>query len=168
MLRTNLKLVAVVLVMFACQPVIGAQENSKSNQLTDLGRAIAFAVQLEIHANRLENRSDVCVGFSNKLEVSAKAILAELKHEKLKVHSDEWCNQGPRGLSVSVVSPVREPEPGTYEIRVELGDDWPISKRGAHFGTLLRNGTYTVNCREGLEPKLVRYQEADLTSPSSD
>lgn len=158
MRRTNLKLVAVVMVMFACQPVIGAQENSKSNQLTNLGRAIAFAVQLEIHANRLERRTDVCVGLSDKVEVSTKAILAELKHEKLEVRSEEWCNRGPRGLSVSVVSPAREQEPGTYEIRVELDDYWPISQRGAHFGTLLRSGTYTVNCREGAKPKLIRYQ----------
>jgi hypothetical protein len=156
--RTNLKLVAVVLVMFTCQPVIGAQENSKSNQLTNLGRATAFAVQLEIRANRLENRTDVCVGLSEKLGVSEQAILAELSREKLKVRSDHWCNQEPRGLSVSVISVVRKSDSSTYEVRVELGDYWPISQRGAHFGTLLRSGTYTVNCREGAEPMLIRYQ----------
>jgi len=162
MRRTIIKLAAAVLMIFACQQDIAAQDDPRSGQLKNLDRVIAFVVQLEIHSNRLENRTDVCVGFGNRLVVDERAILSELRREKLRVRSDEWCDQGPRGLSVSIMSPATESEPGTYELRVELGDNWPISRRGAHFATLLRRGTYTVKYEESVEPELVRYQEAPL------
>jgi len=167
MRRIIIELAIGTLMIFVCGQVIGAQENSNSDQLENLDRAIVFAVQMEIHANRLENRTDVCVGFGNGLVVDEKAILFELKQEKLKVRSDDWCNRGPRGLSISVISSARESEPGTYEIRIELGDNWPISQHGAHFGTLLHSGTYSVKCGNGAEPELVRYQETALPSSIS-
>jgi hypothetical protein len=162
MRRTIIKLAAAALMISACPQVIGAQENSTSGLSRSLDRAIAFAIRLEIHANRLENRAEVCVGFGNGLAVDEKAILSELKHEKLQVHSNEWCNRGVRGLTVSLIPPVKESEPGTYELTIEVGDLRPIRERGEHFGTLVRRGTYTVKCRDGVEPELVRFQETAL------
>jgi hypothetical protein len=166
MRRTIISAILVALMFFTCQRVIGAQDNSRSGQLKNLDRVIAFVVQLEIHANRLENRTDVCVGFGNGLVVDEKAILSELKQEKLKVHSNEWCNQRVRGLKVSVIPPIKESEQETYELMVEVGDLRPIRERGEHFGTLLRRGTYTVKCKDGAEPEFARYQETALAGYS--
>lgn|GEM_PF-6109720 len=109
----------------------------------------------------------MCVGFGNGLKVDERAILSELNLDKRKVHPNEWCNRGPHGLVIDIISPVTESEPGAYDLIVEVGDNRPILQRGEHFGTLLRRGTYTIKCREGAEPELVRYQEAELTGPSA-
>ena len=63
---------------------------------------------------------------------------------------------------MSLIPPVKESEPGTYELTIEVGDLRPIRERGEHFGTLVRRGTYTVKCRDGVEPELVRFQETAL------
>ncbi|HXO00242.1 MAG TPA: hypothetical protein VN881_14290 [Candidatus Acidoferrales bacterium] len=159
MRRRIINLFVAALMIFVCQQVGGAQKNSNSGQSKNLDRVIAFVVQLEIHANRLENRTDVCVGFGNGLIVDEKAIIAELKQERLRVHSIDWCNQRVLGLTVSLIPAIKEPEPGTYEVIIVLGDLRPIRDLGEDLGTLLRRGTYTVKYKDGAEPELVRYQE---------
>jgi hypothetical protein len=139
--------------------ILREKESSTASQLSNLGRAAAFAIRLEIHANRLENRTDVCVGFGHGLAVDEKAVLTELKREKVKVHSNDWCNQGLRGLAISIISPANESSPDTYEVVVEVGDLRQMWRGGEHFATLLRRGTYSVKCKNGVEPELVRYQE---------
>jgi hypothetical protein len=163
MRRTIIKLAVTALMIFAYQQVTDSQENSKSGQLKNLDRVVAFVVQLEIHANRLENRTDVCLGFGNGLEVDEKVVLSELKQDRLKIRSVEWCNQRVRGLTVSIIPPIKESEPGIFEVEVVLGDLRPIRELGEHFGTLLRRGTYTVKYKDGAEPELFRYQETALS-----
>lgn len=142
--------------MVTCQPAAWAKESS--SQISNLDRAVAFAIDLEAHANRLEGRPDLCVGFGHGLKkLDEKGILTELKRLKLKVHTNDWCNQDPRGLVITVIAPVSESVPGTYELVIELGDLRPIRQHGEHFGTLLRRGTYSVKSKD--EPDLVRYQK---------
>lgn len=162
MRRTIIKLAVTALMIFAYQQVTDSQESSKSGQ-KNLDRVIAFVVQLEIHANRLESRTDVCVGFGSGLVVDEKAILSELKQDRVKIRSIEWCNQRVRGLTVSITPPIKESEPGIFELEVVLGDLRPIRELGEHFGTLLHRGTYTVKYKDGAEPELFRYQETALS-----
>src|ERR1700732_3694053 len=103
MRRRIINLFVAALMIFVCQQVGGAQKNSNSGQSKNLDRVVAFVVQLEIHANRLENRTDVCLGFGNGLEVDEKVVLSELKQDRLKIRSVEWCNQRVRGLTVSII-----------------------------------------------------------------
>lgn len=147
--------IVAVLAMVTCRPAAWAKKSS--SQLSNLDRAVAFAIDLEAHANRLEDRPDLCVGFGHGLKVDEKGILTELKRLKLKVHNNDWCNQGPRGLVIAVIAPASESVPGDYELMIELGDLRPIRQHGQHFGTLLRRGTYSVKSKG--EPDLVRYQK---------
>jgi len=128
--------------------------------MSNLDRAIAFAVYKEDLTNKFEARKDVCVGFSTLLTVNQKGLLADLKQRKLLVHPYTWCNKAPTGLTISVLAPVQESTAGTFEITIQVGDDRPILERGEHFGTLLRRGIYTIKCEDGSKPEFVRYQEA--------
>ena len=153
------KSIVATFVIIASQLVTVAKENSAENRLSDMDRAIAFAVELELRANHLENRRDVCVGFGHGLVVDENGIISELNPRGLKVRSNEWCNHGPRGSVVSVIPPIDKSRPGTYEFVVELGDLRRIKQEGEHFGTLLRRGTYAVQCEDGNEPDLVAYRK---------
>jgi len=139
--------------------IIVCQQVATVGQLSNREQAIAFAVYLETHASRLEKRADVCVAFGHGLSADEKAVLAELKQQKLKVRPGDWCNEGPRGLVISVIAPISEPVPGTYEVKVEVGDLRAIRGGAEHFATLVRRGTYTVKCKEGSEPELIRYEQ---------
>jgi hypothetical protein len=159
---TGLKSVLIALVILACQPFAPAKERVPAGRMSTLDRAIAFAVYLEAHANRLDNRTDVCVAFGHGLAVDEQGILSELKSRKLKMHANGWCNEGPRGLVISIIGPTTESASGTYDLVVEVGDLRPLQQGGEHFATLLRKGTYGVKCKDGSEPELVRYQESEL------
>jgi hypothetical protein len=162
MRRRVTKSILIFLLVSTCRPSTAARENDPNGHLNNLDRAIVFAVYLEAHASRLENREDVCIGFGHGLAVNEKEILSELKIRKIKVHSNDWCNRGPRGLVISVIAPITESTPGTYELEVQVGDLRAIREGSEHFGTLLRRGTYTVKCKDNPEPELVKYQEAVL------
>jgi hypothetical protein len=166
MRRRIVTLVFATSLIFQFQHVTDAKGHLGSGELTNLDRAIVFAVHLEIRANGFEHRSDVCVGFGSGLKVDEKEILSELNREKPIVHSNGWCNHGPRGLVIAINSPATEPHPGVYELIVEAGDNRPILQRGEHFATLLRRGTYMIKCKEGAEPALVLYQGAEPAGPS--
>ena len=162
MRRMVVKPIVGFLAVLACQQITAAKADVAARKTTRLERAVAFAVYLEAHANRLESRTDVCVGFGHGLAVDDKGILFELRRRNLKVHSNNWCNQGPRGFVIEILGRAMESAPDTYEVVIELGDLRPIREAGEHFGTLLRRGTYTVKCQEGSEPELLRYEEAVL------
>ena len=148
-----------LLFTIVCQPISTANKGASSGELSNLDRAIIFAVSIEARASQLENRADVCVGFGHGLDVNEKGILASLNDARLKVHANDWCNQGPRGLVISIIGPIKESIPGTYELVIEVGDLRPVGQ-GEHFATLMRRGTYTVKCKDSLPPDLFRYQEA--------
>ncbi len=133
---------------------------SVSAKLTNADRVIVFAVEQEIHATHLENRRDMCVGFARGVAVDEKGIISQLRRSNFHVHSDGWCNSGPRGLVISVLSPVNRSAPDEYELVAELGDSWPITREGAHFGTLVRRGTYKIKISNHGDPQLVSYHQA--------
>lgn len=157
-----MRTILVAFLIIACQEVTPAKESTPTSKLSNLDRAIVLAVSLEALASRLENGADVCVGFGHGLAVDEKGILSELRRGGLKVHPNDWCNQGPRGQVISIIGPTTESAPGTYELVVEVGDLRPIHQGGEHFATLLRKGTYSVQCKDASEPELVRYQKAAL------
>lgn len=128
-------------------------------RLSNMDRAVSLAVELEVRADRLEDRRDVCLAFGHGLALDEKGILSELHHRDLRVHTNEWCNQGPRGSVVSVVAPVRESPQGTYEVVVQLGDLRAIKESAAHFGTLVRRGTYVVRSEGEGESELIAYRK---------
>lgn len=149
----------VVLVILMVCPFASSHPRTTSvNRLSNLDRAVVFAMGLEIHANHFEDRPDVCIDieFGRGLKADERAILRALQHEGFKVHSNEWCNRGPRGLVISALSLVIE-SVQTYKLRVDASDSRPISQAGAHFATLLRRGTYTVRIKKDSEFELIRY-----------
>jgi hypothetical protein len=153
--------IVAALLILSSQPL--TQANEAAPILSNADRAIVFAVRLEAHANQFEARKDVCVSFDTRMKVDKKGIRAELKREKLRVHADDWCLQGPRGVVIFVRGAIGEVAPETYELEVEASDWWPIKREGAHFATLLRRGTYSVKCKDASRPELVRYQGDALT-----
>jgi hypothetical protein len=64
MRRKVAKPIVGFLVLMTCEPTTPAKQDVDARETKSLDRAIAFAVYLEAHANRLEGRSDVCVGVS--------------------------------------------------------------------------------------------------------
>jgi hypothetical protein len=149
-----------ILILFTMAwPACAQTKTTPASHMSNLDRAIAFAAYKEDLTNKFEARKDVCIVFSTLLNVNQKEILVDLKQRKLLVHPYTWCNKGPTGLTISVLAPVQEPTPGTFEITIEVGDDRPILERGEHFGTLLRRAIYTVKCEDGSEPVLVQYKE---------
>src|ERR1035438_3982454 len=99
---TIIKSILILLLVIVSWTSVLAKESPRVGSMSNLDRAIAFAVELEAHASRIENRTDVCVGFGDGLIADEKGILAELKRRNLKMHSNDWCNHGPRGLVISV------------------------------------------------------------------
>lgn len=148
----------LVLLVSICSGVNStAATDAAKKGLSDIDRAVLFATQHEVDATDLKDK-DFCVGFGYPSSLNEKSIVSALKQAGLRVHRQSWCNAGPRGLDFAVVAPIKETSPGTYEFVVELGDYSPI-QQGAHFGTLLRRGTYTVHSAEGSDPTLVSYQK---------
>jgi hypothetical protein len=155
---TLIQSMLIVLLATGC-PVRAQTKNVLASPMSNRDRAIAFAVYKEDLAQGFQTRKDVCVEFSTLLTANQKGILADLKQRKLSVHSYTWCNKSPTGLIISVLAPVEEPAPGTFEITIEVGDARPILERGEHFGTLLRRGIYTIKCEDGSKTVLVQYKE---------
>jgi hypothetical protein len=159
--------IIICLALIVWHPVTGAEERNRAPSFANMDRAIVFAVEQEIHANHLEKRRDLCLGFGHGLEVDEDGIVGELGHRGLALHTNEWCNQGPRGDVISIVAPVVEQHPGTYEFVVELTDLRPIKKEGEHFGTLLRRGTYLVRVKDASTPELVTYRKTCCPTQSN-
>jgi hypothetical protein len=154
---SKLHLIIVAILVITSQGVTFAKDNSSVKGLGQLERVIVFAVQQEVQASGLKNRKDVCLGFGNGLVADREAIISKLRSSGLRIHPNEWCNDGPRGLSVGIIAPVRETIPGLYELVLELGN--LAIRPGEHFATLLRSGTYVIRCETGSEPRLVSYRE---------
>jgi hypothetical protein len=157
--RTILRSVAAsLLIILVCGPVSTARQNI-ADKLSNIDRAVVFAVSIEARASRLENRGDVCVGFGDGPALDEVGILSELRRRGLEFHPNSWCNGGPRGLVISVTTPASQPTPNTYDLIIEVGDLRPIQGRSEHFGRLLRRGTYRIRCEESSKPELVYYQQ---------
>jgi hypothetical protein len=136
-----------------------AQPREERVSLSKLERVVVFVVKKEVAASHIEQRKDTCLGFDTRLRVNEKAILAELHQEGLQLHGEDYCNKGPRGITIELRSPIRSTSEMTFEVDVDLGDSNPILQEGAHFATLLRRGTYTVRYEDGFEPELLTYQQ---------
>jgi hypothetical protein len=150
--------VLVILAILLPQSIL-AGEVSTTKRLGEADRVVSFAIEQEIHANRLEERRDICVAFGQGLNLNETGIIAELNHRRLRVHPNPWCSQVPRGLVLSIIRPVEKTGPSVYEFGVQLSDLQPIKQEGEHFGTLLRRGTYTVQFSETKGPDLVAYRK---------
>lgn len=150
--------ILLLLVSFCVGTKSRAATDAARNGLSNIDRAVLFAIQHEIAAADVDKDQDFCVGFGYPSSLNEKSIISALKQTGLRVHRQSWCNAGPRGLDFAVVNPIKETSPGTYEFVVDLGDYSPI-QQGAHFGTLVRRGTYTVHSAEGSDPTLVSYQK---------
>ena len=151
----------LVAFLIAFQQNALASGTSGAKPLSDLDRAVIFVVQKEAQTGHLEKRRDVCVSFDTRMAINQKGIISELRRSGLRIHNDDWCIHGrdPRGMVISVGQAGNQQSPGVFELPVDLSDWWPIQREGAHFGTLLRRGTYTVRCKEGSEPELVSYSQ---------
>ncbi len=144
-------------LVIACQQITPPKDTPATHGPSTVERVIVFAVQQESEASHLRSRKDLCIGFGHGLAVDEKAIISQLKHNGLKVHPNQWCNRGPRGLRIGIVAPINEVAPGMYELVIELGD---LSiRQGEHFATLLRRGTYVIRCDNGARPQLVSYRQ---------
>jgi hypothetical protein len=132
----------------------------EGTRLSEMDRAVSLAVELEVRADRLDDRRDVCLAFGHGLAVDEKGIFFALRRRGLRLQAEGWCNQGPRGSVVSVVAPVRESPQGTYEVVVQLGDLRAIKESGAHFGTLVRRGTYVVRSEGSAKSELIAYRKS--------
>ena len=124
--------------------------------LSNPDRAVVFAVQQEIQSNHFEKRNDVCVRFGPTLMSAEKRIVSELRKRSINVRSSAWCNSGPRGLVIDIISPVREDGSNTYDVEIELGD---FRDRSRDIGITLKHGTYVIRCVSNSEPELITYRK---------
>jgi hypothetical protein len=145
--------------ILGCQWVMAARQNLPAKRLADADIAIVLVVEQEVRVSHLEKRRDVCIGFGHGLVVDQDGILSELNSRGMKLRPNEWCNEGPRGSVVAIISPIGEPGPDTYELTVELGDLRGIKQKGDHFGTLLRRGIYTVQIDDRGKLKVIAYRK---------
>ena len=159
MRKSVLKSSISALMIIACQQIVQAQEAVKVGAPGNLERVVVFVVQQEIEASNLKTRSDLCIGFGHGLAVDEKAIMSNLKRIGLRLHPGGWCTGKMRGLSIALIAPIREASPGTYELVLELGDLSPLRK-GEHFATLLKRGTYVIRCDKDSEPHVVSYRQS--------
>jgi hypothetical protein len=132
--------------------------------VSELDRAVGYALLLQIFDARLASRKDVCVGFGVEAGLNAKLILEDIRQDAPKVHDLRWCDAGPRGFVVASIGTVKELSPGVYSITTQVGDDRGVGEGEAHFGTLVSRGIYTVKCEKGTAPALVSYQKLDRGS----
>jgi hypothetical protein len=149
----------IAVLFFHLQSGTPTQPHQKRVSLSKLERVLVFAVQKEVAASHIGQRKDICLGFNTQLALNEKAILAELHREGLQLHEENYCNKGPQGITIELLSPIHATSDITFEVDVDLGDSNPILQEGAHFATLLRRGTYTVRYEDGFEPELVTYQQ---------
>ena len=145
-------------LIIACLHLAQSENTTARRRVGNLERAVAFSVLEEIRANRLQRRKDVCVAFGSGSTVNEEQVLSLLKRSGVTIHPNDWCGRAPRGLRIDFVPPAKEVSPNTYEFVIQLGDLSGIQK-GEHFATLLRKGTYVVECKNDSEPRLVEYRK---------
>ena len=160
---------AVIGILVAgCYALVAAQEPLPVASGKTLEWAIVVAVREEVRANHLEKRKDICLALDNRSAVDERAVLAELKRLHLVLRPDDWCSQGPRGLTIALISPAREPNPGTYELDMQIVDSSPIA-RGEDLAELIRKGTYTVRSSSAPRSQAITYKQSccpDHTNPT--
>ena len=149
-----------MLVLFTSQTVL-TQSASDEAALDSLGRVVVFVVGLETRASDLTHRKDLCVAIGVGLNVDENRVVSKLRHDGLKVHSHQWCNNGPRGVRIAVLAPISKAADGTYELTVEVGDLSMAS--GEHFATTVKRGIYRVSARE--QTDLLSYQKTCCYKP---
>lgn len=153
-----LKSFSSVLLIFAFQQIASAKEATAIHTLSTLERVVVFAVQQAVKAGNLQSKRGLCIGIGQGLGVDDKAIISELKRSRLRVHENDWCNPGPRGVMIAIVAPIIETSTGTYELILQV-DDLTIQP-GEHFATLVKRGTYVIRCEGKSEPQLISYRES--------
>ena len=158
MRRFIVKAIILGLVVLALQGIETAAQNPNGGKSGDLDQAVAYAIDLEVHASHLENRADVCIGLGHGLALDEQKILTELRAYKVKIRSGQWCNDGPRGIVIAIVPPTEESAPSTFDITIQVGDLRPIRESGEHFATMVRRGTYIVKFGVDSGPELISYQ----------
>jgi hypothetical protein len=154
-------LMIALLLLVICQRLTLGKDNSPGRKVGNVERVLSFTVELEIQASGLRTRKDVCLAFGNGLVADQQAVLSDLRRDGFKVRLNEWCNHGPRGLSVQIVALINETVPGVFDVVVELGDN--SIRPGEHFATLLRRGAYEIWYKSGYAPRLLSYQETCCT-----
>lgn len=152
------RLLIAVSLIIVCQWVVAGRESHSAKRIGGADLAVVLAVEQEVRVSHLEKRRDICIGFGNGLSVDENGIISKLNDDGVKLRPNEWCNEGPRGSIVSVIAPIEQPHPGTYELTVELGD-LRDKQKGSHFGTLLRRGIYTVQSDDQNQPKVITYRK---------
>ena len=162
MQRSLLTSAIVATVVLICR--LSSAQDASTHGLDSSERAAVFAIQVEGKASSLEGKNSLCIGVGKQLQISEKAIVSRLKRDGLRVHANEWCNKGPRGLRVGIVAPINEISPGTYEVSLQVDD--LTMRSGEHFARMLRRGTYVIHCANGSEPELVSYRRTCCTRPS--
>lgn len=145
------------LILVLCQLVVSGQASQAGARAKNVDRAIVFAIEQELQTSHLEHRNDVCLGLPSGGAIDDRAVESEVRKSHPKLHSNDWCNRGPRGIRIAIIGPAKDSGQDTYEIAIEVSDLWPIQKEGAHFAKLLRGGTYIVKCKEGKQAELVSY-----------
>jgi hypothetical protein len=151
------KISSLLLLALPWQPLC-ARAFPPHKQLADLERVIVLAAQEEIRSAHLENRQDVCLSLDTRLQVDEKAVLAELRRRHLMIHAEDWCIHGPRGFTISVLAPIKESSPGTFEFVVDLGDSTPITQ-GEDLARLVRRGTYSIQIHGTVGTETVSYRQ---------
>jgi hypothetical protein len=122
----------------------------------DIEHVITFAIQQEASASN-HTHQEICVGFGHGLVLHEKIIFSALRHNGINAHGTAWCTNRGQGLSISVIAPVKESSPGTFEVTVQVGD--ASIKQGEHFATLLKRGTYIVHSGGSSELQLLSYKQ---------
>jgi hypothetical protein len=147
-----------IIVLFAICQCLQTPLASASAKLTNRERAILYVISEEAKDYALEARADVCVGFSTDLAIPESKIFLALRERGLKFHPSSWCNDGPRGVEISITMPNKDMPPETYHIMSGIGDNDPIRLYGDHFATLLRKSDYVIRCKDDLEPTVQSYK----------
>ena len=163
--RANLKFLMAILFLGFWQTASTARQNPRYGLTHTLDKVVSFAVQQELKASHLEHRKDVCVGFALDVGIDEKEVFKAFRASRLGVHKDGWCNNGPRGITILVISPVREIVPDQYAVVIDVSDSEPIRREGAHFATLLRRGTYTIKLTTETVPEVVSYLQSCCPTP---
>lgn len=150
--------IAVPLLVMVSPYYLAAPDSGRLEGLSKMEQVIVFAIQLEVQASHLRDRTDVCVVFSPALSVNATKIIKQLKRDGIAVHPNEWCNRRPRGITIAVLACTAEMDSYSYSLTLEVGDARPIAK-GEHFAALLRRGNYLIRHDGTSKPRLKQYQE---------
>ena len=130
----------------------------------NLERAVIFAIKQEVKASDLASGKDVCIGLGHGLGLHENAIVSNLKHAGVNAHESGWCTQHGQGLSIAVLTPVKQPSHGTFEVIVQVGN--PVVNREEHFATLLKRGIYSIRTGGSSEPQLISYKQTCCSKTS--